>query len=121
MAPAIASTVVDRPAAEVFAYATDPTHFHEWQQGFIGKALAGARRRARHDDVLAMIAHPGPTGVRVIDDQHPAVYCLPGRRRIVLSTERCAASIAVIWRRSWLTSAPTCPDATISCRRSPAR
>jgi hypothetical protein len=25
MAPAIASTVVDRPAAEVFAYATDPT------------------------------------------------------------------------------------------------
>jgi Zn-dependent protease with chaperone function len=52
----------------------------------IGKALAGAGRRAFHDDVLAMIARPGPTGVRVIDDEHPAVYCLPGRRRIVLST-----------------------------------
>ena len=25
MAPTIASTVVDRPAADVFAYATDPT------------------------------------------------------------------------------------------------
>src|SRR3984893_1096831 len=35
MAPTIASTVVDRPAAEVFAYATDPTRFHEWQQGVI--------------------------------------------------------------------------------------
>jgi hypothetical protein len=35
MAPTIASTVVDRPAAEVFAYATDPTRFHEWQQGLI--------------------------------------------------------------------------------------
>lgn len=35
MAPAIASTVVDRPAAQVFAYATDPTRFHEWQQGVI--------------------------------------------------------------------------------------
>jgi hypothetical protein len=35
MAPAIASTVVEQPAAEVFAYATDPTRFHEWQQGFI--------------------------------------------------------------------------------------
>jgi len=35
MAPATASTVVDRPAAQVFAYATDPAHFHEWQQGFI--------------------------------------------------------------------------------------
>ena len=33
MAPASASTVVDRPAAEVFAYATDPAHFPEWQQG----------------------------------------------------------------------------------------
>ena len=52
-----------------------------------GMAMAGARcRRARHDDVLAMIARPGPAGVRVIDDEQPAVYCLPGRRRIVLTT-----------------------------------
>ena len=35
MAPVIASAVVDRPAAEVFAYATDPARFHEWQQGVI--------------------------------------------------------------------------------------
>lgn len=35
MAPTIASTVVDRPAAEVFDYATDPAHFHEWQQGLL--------------------------------------------------------------------------------------
>ena len=35
MAPTIASTVVDRPAAEVFAYATDPARFREWQQGVI--------------------------------------------------------------------------------------
>ena len=35
MAPAIASTVVDRPAAQVFAYATDPAYFAEWQQGVI--------------------------------------------------------------------------------------
>ncbi len=35
MAPVIASTVVDRPAAQVFAYATDPAFFHEWQQGVI--------------------------------------------------------------------------------------
>src|SRR2546430_8781136 len=35
MAPTIASTVVDRPAADVFAYATDPARFNEWQQGVI--------------------------------------------------------------------------------------
>lgn len=53
----------------------------------IGAAMAGAhRRRARHDDVLALIARPGPAGVRLIDDEHPAVYCLPGRRRIVMTT-----------------------------------
>ena len=54
---------------------------------YTGMAMVRARRRrARHDDVLAMIARPGPAGVRVIDDEQPAVYCLPGRRRIVLTT-----------------------------------
>ena len=35
MGPVIACTVVERPAAEVFAYATDPARFREWQQGVI--------------------------------------------------------------------------------------
>ena len=39
MAPTIASTVVDRPAAQVFAYATDPARFQEWQQGVIDARL----------------------------------------------------------------------------------
>jgi uncharacterized protein YndB with AHSA1/START domain len=33
MAPVAASIDVDRPAAEVFAYVTDPGRFHEWQKG----------------------------------------------------------------------------------------
>ena len=33
MAPIITTSQVDRPAEEVFAYATDPTRFREWQQG----------------------------------------------------------------------------------------
>jgi hypothetical protein len=35
MAPVIVSTDVDRSADEVFAYATDPTRFPEWQQGVV--------------------------------------------------------------------------------------
>jgi hypothetical protein len=35
MAPTVASTVVGRPATQVFAYATDPAYFREWQQGLI--------------------------------------------------------------------------------------
>ena len=40
MAPTIASTVVDRPAAQVFAYATDPACFPEWQQDVAGPSPA---------------------------------------------------------------------------------
>jgi Zn-dependent protease with chaperone function len=55
---------------------------------YYGAAVAAARRRrATHEDVLAVIARPGPAAdVRIIDGDRPAVYCLPGRRRIVLTT-----------------------------------
>jgi carbon monoxide dehydrogenase subunit G len=50
MSPIIASIEVDRPAADVFAYATDPTRFHEWQAGVVdghmdqsGVPVVGAR------------------------------------------------------------------------------
>lgn len=33
MAPVITTTDVDRAAADVFSYATDPARFHEWQAG----------------------------------------------------------------------------------------
>ena len=36
MAAIVTITEVGRSAEDVFAYATDPTHFHEWQQGVIG-------------------------------------------------------------------------------------
>ena len=35
MAPLISSIDVDRSAQEVFAYATDPTRFSEWQKGVV--------------------------------------------------------------------------------------
>jgi len=35
MSPITASTEVDRSAADVFAYVTDPTRFCEWQKGVV--------------------------------------------------------------------------------------
>src|ERR1039457_3334021 len=83
MAPTIASTVVGRPAAEVFAYATDPDHFDEWQQGVIdghldppGPAQVGTKcvttRRigGANRTVTAEITHidaPRAWGVQGID------------------------------------------------------
>jgi uncharacterized protein YndB with AHSA1/START domain len=41
MSPIVASTDVERPAAEVFAYATDPTRFSEWQNGVLDGHMEG--------------------------------------------------------------------------------
>jgi hypothetical protein len=35
MPPIVTSAEIDRPAPEVFAYATDPSRFSEWQQGVV--------------------------------------------------------------------------------------
>ena len=41
MPPIIASTEVNRPVEEVFAYATDPSRFAEWQRGVVDGHLEG--------------------------------------------------------------------------------
>jgi uncharacterized protein YndB with AHSA1/START domain len=35
MSAIVTTTEVDRSAAEVFVYATDPTQFREWQKGVV--------------------------------------------------------------------------------------
>lgn len=39
MPPIHVTTDVERPAEDVFAYATDPTHFAEWQKGVVDGTL----------------------------------------------------------------------------------
>lgn len=39
MAAIVTTIQVDRPAAAVFDYATDPTRFHEWQKGVVDGRL----------------------------------------------------------------------------------
>lgn len=41
MPPIVASTEVERPAAEVFGYATDPARFSEWQRGVVDGHMDG--------------------------------------------------------------------------------
>lgn len=41
MSAIVASTEVERPAAQVFAYATDPTRFSEWQKGVVDGHMDG--------------------------------------------------------------------------------
>jgi uncharacterized protein YndB with AHSA1/START domain len=41
MAPIVASVEVERPASDVFAYATDPSRFSEWQKGVVDGRMDG--------------------------------------------------------------------------------
>src|SRR5689334_5329799 len=54
MPPIVTSAEIERPAADVFAYATDPARFPEWQQGVVdghmdgrclGEPVTGSRSR----------------------------------------------------------------------------
>jgi uncharacterized protein YndB with AHSA1/START domain len=45
MSAIVTSTDVDRPADEVFAYATDPSRFVEWQGGVTGGRMDAAEAR----------------------------------------------------------------------------
>jgi uncharacterized protein YndB with AHSA1/START domain len=87
MPPIVASAEIERPAAEVFAYATDPTRFSEWQKGVVDghmdspgsgtqapavgakcvttRRIGGASRPATAE--LVQIDPPRTWGVRGID------------------------------------------------------
>jgi uncharacterized protein YndB with AHSA1/START domain len=41
MPPIVTSAEIGRPAAEVFAYATDPARFSEWQKGVVDGHMDG--------------------------------------------------------------------------------
>ena len=49
----IASAEIERPAAEVFAYATDPARFSEWQQGVVDGHMEGLGNDTRSPTVGA--------------------------------------------------------------------
>ena len=83
MPPITVSTEVERSAEDVFAYATDPTRFPEWQQGVIDghmdqpgvpavgarclttRRIGGANRSSTSE--VAHISPPATWGVRGID------------------------------------------------------
>ena len=53
MPPIVTSADIDRPAAEVFAYATDPARFSEWQKGVVDGHMDGPASGTQPPDVGA--------------------------------------------------------------------
>ena len=109
MSPIITSTEVDRSAEDVFAYATDPARFHEWQAGVVdgrmdqpGVPAVGARclttRRigGANRPSISEVAHinpPNTWGVRGIDGPIRAIVDLtveplsPDRSRLTITVD----------------------------------
>jgi len=92
MAPIVTTVEVERPAADVFAYITDPTRFNEWQKGvvdghldtpdapavgtrcFTTRRIGGANRASISE--LTHIEPPRRWGVRGIDGPIRAIVDL---------------------------------------------
>ena len=90
--PIVTSIDVDRPAEDVFAYATDPTRFNEWQKGvvdghldqpdnptvgatcFTTRRIGGADRSSTSK--LSHINPPKTWGVRGVDGPIRAIVDL---------------------------------------------
>jgi hypothetical protein len=53
MAPIVTSAEIGRPAAEVFAYATDPARFREWQKGVVDGHVDGPANGTQAPEVGA--------------------------------------------------------------------
>jgi len=108
MAPIITSTEVDRSADDVFAYATDPTRFHEWQAGVVDghldqpgipavgtrclttRRIGGANRSSTSE--ITHIDPPKSWGVRGIDGPIRAIVDVTVEP---LTAERSHLTIAV--------------------------
>ena len=83
MPPITTSTEVDRPAEDVFAYATDPTRFHEWQNGVVdgphGPAAASpAVGATRASPPGASAAPTGRAPPRSFTSTHPRTWGVRG-------------------------------------------
>lgn len=109
MPPITTSTDVERPAEVVFAYATDPARFSEWQQGVVEGHMAGSdapqvgarcqttRRIGRANRAstaeLTHIDPPRTWGVRGIDGPIRAVVevavepLTPARSRLTIAVD----------------------------------
>lgn len=92
MSAIVTSIEVDRPAEDVFAYATDPTRFHKWQSGvvdghldqpdnpgvgtrcFTTRRIGGANRQSTSE--ITHMNPPKTWGVRGIDGPIRAIVDL---------------------------------------------
>jgi carbon monoxide dehydrogenase subunit G len=89
------STEIDRPADQVFAYVTDPTTFHEWQQGVVSGGIKepGPTVIGSHCTMVRRIGGADRPSTSVVTEMDPpkswAVHGIDGpiRARVDVAVE----------------------------------
>lgn len=102
------SVTIDRPAGDVFAYATDPTRFHEWQHGVVSGSIEepGTPSVGSHCTMTRRIGGADRRSTSLVTTMHPptawAVQGIDGPIRALvgvtvhaLGANRCSLSIDV--------------------------
>jgi hypothetical protein len=78
MPPIVTTSEVGRPAGDVFAYATDPTRFHEWQAGVISGRMDGTEVGARCVTVRRIGGAQRPSTSRLVRLEPPRAWAVRG-------------------------------------------
>jgi uncharacterized protein YndB with AHSA1/START domain len=70
---ATASIDIDRPAEQVFAYATDPSQFHQWQQGVVSGGITepGPATVESHCQMVRRISGADRASTSVVTELDP--------------------------------------------------
>jgi uncharacterized protein YndB with AHSA1/START domain len=76
--PIVATAVVDRPAADVFAYTTDPTRFPEWQAGVVSGRMDGDEVGARCVTVRRIGGAERPSTSELVQLEPPRAWAVRG-------------------------------------------
>ena len=78
MPPIVAAAEVDRPAAHVFTYATDPTRFSEWQAGVVSGRMDGDDVGARCVTVRRIGGVERPSTSELVRSEPPRAWAVRG-------------------------------------------
>jgi uncharacterized protein YndB with AHSA1/START domain len=72
MNPVVSTVEIERPVAEVFAYVTDPSRFHEWQESAVsGSMKDGAPRVGSHCTTTRRIGGAARTSTSELTEYEP--------------------------------------------------
>jgi uncharacterized protein YndB with AHSA1/START domain len=74
----VSSVDIDQPAAEVFAYATDPTHFSEWQKDVVRVDVEGREVGSRFVTVRKIAGAERGMTQEITENEPPLTWAARG-------------------------------------------